>query len=375
MLCLGTKPRSNNGEPPSIPNPESAEDLQAKLQVSRGNIIDHLRQRVRIEAAQNVKDKADVAVDEDEEVLEDKDSDNGEFDDETKNLESFSTSWKGGQQVEALLQDPVSGKSAFSSDDIKYVLRYSVFTRLLTKCTCCSIRRERNRMHAKLTRDRKKLFTSRMQQTIQALERHNQMLKNKLQAMAPGSSGSTSNSAISAMDSSTPSDSTGMTTSMSSSSGSMNGSANNSGGTTPAASSSSRLQGSVASGTSAGITVPANSFSELPSGVIPVFPVKTGPNGVVSWMPTAALAWAAVAPPSANSSNNSATPTLYPIVTTVDGTLTGLPPISASLAQSFYQFQRNYFNAQNGNPTDGDSGDTSDGNRSNSNLAPAKDHP
>jgi hypothetical protein len=132
LLCLGTKPRSNNGEPPSIPNPESAEDLQAKLQVSRGNIIDHLRQRVRIEAAQNVKDKADVAVDEDEEVLEDKDSDNGEFDDETKNLESFSTSWKGGLQVEALLQDPVSGKSAFSSDDIKYVLRYPVFALLLT---------------------------------------------------------------------------------------------------------------------------------------------------------------------------------------------------------------------------------------------------
>lgn len=76
---------------------------------------------MRIEAAQNVKDKADAAVDEDEEVLEDKDSDNGEFDDETKNLESFSTSWKAGQQVEAL-QDPVSGKS-FSSDDIKYVLR------------------------------------------------------------------------------------------------------------------------------------------------------------------------------------------------------------------------------------------------------------
>lgn len=119
MLCLGTKPGANNGEPPSIPNPDSAEDLQAKLQVSRGNIIDHLRQRVRIEAAQNVKDKADTALDEDE-MLEDKDSDHGEFDDETKNLESFSTSWKGGQQVEAL-QDPTSGKSALSSDDIKYV--------------------------------------------------------------------------------------------------------------------------------------------------------------------------------------------------------------------------------------------------------------
>jgi hypothetical protein len=38
-------------------------------------------------------------------------------------------------------------------------------------------------MHAKLTRDRKKLFTSRMQQAIQALERHNQMIRNRLNAL------------------------------------------------------------------------------------------------------------------------------------------------------------------------------------------------
>lgn len=47
----------------------------------------------------------------------------------------------------------------------------------------CVYRRERNRMHAKLTRDRKKLFTSRMQQTIQTLERHNQLLRNRLNNM------------------------------------------------------------------------------------------------------------------------------------------------------------------------------------------------
>lgn len=42
-------------------------------------------------------------------------------------------------------------------------------------------------MHAKLTRDRKKLFTSRMQQTIQALERHNQLMRNRLNSLISGS--------------------------------------------------------------------------------------------------------------------------------------------------------------------------------------------
>ena len=45
-------------------------------------------------------------------------------------------------------------------------------------------RKERNRMHAKLTRDRKKLFTSRMQQLINSLERQNAAMRARLQAMA-----------------------------------------------------------------------------------------------------------------------------------------------------------------------------------------------
>ena len=39
-------------------------------------------------------------------------------------------------------------------------------------------------MHAKLTRDRKKLFTSRMQQMISSLERQNGMMKNRLKSLA-----------------------------------------------------------------------------------------------------------------------------------------------------------------------------------------------
>jgi len=45
-------------------------------------------------------------------------------------------------------------------------------------------RKERNRIHAKLTRDRKKLFTSRMQQMINSLERQNSSMRNRLKALA-----------------------------------------------------------------------------------------------------------------------------------------------------------------------------------------------
>jgi hypothetical protein len=44
-------------------------------------------------------------------------------------------------------------------------------------------RRERNRMHARLTRDRKKLFTSRLMQSIQHLERQNLIMRNRLDSI------------------------------------------------------------------------------------------------------------------------------------------------------------------------------------------------
>ena len=45
------------------------------------------------------------------------------------------------------------------------------------------LRKERNRMHAKLTRDRKKMFTSRVQQMIHSLERQNSFMKNRIKSM------------------------------------------------------------------------------------------------------------------------------------------------------------------------------------------------
>ena len=49
-----------------------------------------------------------------------------------------------------------------------------------------SYKKERNRMHAKLTRDRKKLFTCRLQQMIGALERQNADMRRQLVDDAPG---------------------------------------------------------------------------------------------------------------------------------------------------------------------------------------------
>ena len=43
-----------------------------------------------------------------------------------------------------------------------------------------NLRREKNRMHAKLTRDKKKLFTSRIQQMIKYLEGQNSFMRSRL---------------------------------------------------------------------------------------------------------------------------------------------------------------------------------------------------
>lgn len=47
-------------------------------------------------------------------------------------------------------------------------------------------RKERNRVHAKHTRDRKKLLNSRMQKLILTLEHHNKIMRDKLSAMVRG---------------------------------------------------------------------------------------------------------------------------------------------------------------------------------------------
>jgi hypothetical protein len=48
-----------------------------------------------------------------------------------------------------------------------------------------AMKKERNRMHAKLTRDRKKMFISKLQQMINVLERRNGAMMNRLILAVP----------------------------------------------------------------------------------------------------------------------------------------------------------------------------------------------
>lgn len=64
---------------------------------------------------------------------------------------------------------------------------FDIFSRCSSHNDCLFSRRARNRMHAKLTRDRKKLFTNKMQETILFLESRNQQLRCQLDQLLKSS--------------------------------------------------------------------------------------------------------------------------------------------------------------------------------------------
>jgi len=188
LLCMSVKPESSEQIggmtatlAPELPPSESAEDLQAKL--SRGNIIDHLRQKVRAEAAQTQREKQlehmeDVRA----QMLAEASYHSAEHGDLMihPSFQAYSAAFKGGQAMdehEMMMDghDIQSGGESRGGGGLDIDRKAGM--------TAEDIKRERNRMHAKLTRDRKKLFTSRLQQTIQALERHNQMIRNRLHSL------------------------------------------------------------------------------------------------------------------------------------------------------------------------------------------------
>ena len=51
------------------------------------------------------------------------------------------------------------------------------------KTELVDIRKERNRMHAKLTRSRKKLFTNKIVQMISSLEQQNKIMRSRIRLM------------------------------------------------------------------------------------------------------------------------------------------------------------------------------------------------
>lgn len=131
LLGLSVKPESMDPASlaPELIASESEEDLQAKI--SKGNIIDHLRQRVRVEAAQTQREKhlghvsPPLAVD-----SQDIDPEHGSGINHSS-FESYSSTFKAGQEIDfhAMEQDAhhpadivgvdITSKSGMSTEDIK----------------------------------------------------------------------------------------------------------------------------------------------------------------------------------------------------------------------------------------------------------------
>lgn len=67
---------------------------------------------------------------------------------------------------------------------------WTILLYFVVKCVeICVCRKERNKMHARQTRNRKKMFTSKMQETIQLLERKNLLMHFQLQGLLRNLSG------------------------------------------------------------------------------------------------------------------------------------------------------------------------------------------
>jgi len=82
--------------------------------------------------------------------------------------------------------DVISHDSVFPDDGIDYQL----LRKDRSKCTAAEldqIRRERNRMHAKRTRDRKRIMMEEMERIIRNLEKENDILQSHLQSLCSNS--------------------------------------------------------------------------------------------------------------------------------------------------------------------------------------------
>ena len=135
--------------------------LHSILYAVQGNLVDYIRNMVRSEAHQT---KNIGAVDSSSKTS----SDSGDAKTDKEKLDSNSDFGSDNEEGEF---DP--------EQEVEKALDHGGDKHVDTD----GIRRERNRMHAKLTRDRKKLFTSRVQQMIKSLERQNSFMRKRLESI------------------------------------------------------------------------------------------------------------------------------------------------------------------------------------------------
>ena len=125
---------------------------------------DHVFKRSRRDSTLSLEDNsvnlADMQLEMDGLDSDNEDADNNNMEDNNQTYQPFPEStvnWKTGTVVNAQGME-----------------------RHLTDAEMYQFRKDRNRIHAKMTRDRKKMFTSRMQKLISTLEQHNATIRNRL---------------------------------------------------------------------------------------------------------------------------------------------------------------------------------------------------
>lgn len=188
LLCLSTK-----SDPSNLGSDSCKDDpcLDFDSSTMKGNILDHLRSKVRLEAIQNGRSRtANVSSMEDASPIASGSTNS------TTVMTSFNT--PGHDSDEEAESNDDDTESNVSHNTSKGSVNWKLGTlvseegeeRKLSVDEMETLRKERNRMHAKLTRDRKKLFTSRLQQMINSLERQNSIMRNRLKTLTVGKIGS-----------------------------------------------------------------------------------------------------------------------------------------------------------------------------------------
>mmetsp|Transcript_12173 Transcript_12173/g.11008 ORF Transcript_12173/g.11008 Transcript_12173/m.11008 type:complete len:336 (-) Transcript_12173:223-1230(-) len=178
LLHLGANPNENNITTLGSLPLDDGHIIDPSI-LSKGNIIDQLRSNVRAEAAQFKRNYSSQSSTHSSNMISSLNSlDNNHFN-KSESFDQYSDALSEGsvENDHLSLDDPVANKRWRNGNE----LTESNMDKKASIEEMDIIRKERNRMHAKLTRDRKKLFTSRLQQLVNSLERQNTIMKMKLQ--------------------------------------------------------------------------------------------------------------------------------------------------------------------------------------------------
>jgi hypothetical protein len=163
------------------------DDEKGSAELFQSDLVNKLKNSAYSEAADNfIKINGNEKVDDsDKSSSLDIDEDTVESDKSIDEVVTLGTSTSPSTQIEpqSLSYRNFDSSLPFTDESPgKYAGTSTLPFTLLTDMQDKVLRKERNKMHAKLSRDRSKLFNSKIQEVISALERFNKIMYNRLKA-------------------------------------------------------------------------------------------------------------------------------------------------------------------------------------------------